>query len=326
MNFRKLQLIAFAAAAMTLAACASTPKASEPEATTVEATDETSCAGPKKRVAILRFGGTGKYGAYEGWDVGEAIAAQMATALEATDCFIIGDRMALSEVLREQELGLAGVVSRDSAPRAGRLLGAQVLIKGEITEFETGKKGNGITAGFGFADIPLGLRLGGNRNVAHVAIDLRLIDAATGEILFSQQISSDAKTYGMSLGVDYKKGSIGTDHFSKTPLGKAIGDASTEAAGFVVQQLYDVDWTGQVIDSQGSQVFVNAGSEAGVKIGDTFTVSNVARELVDPASGVVLGKIERNLGQVRIEAVNDKYSIARIAGNFQVQRGDLLRQ
>lgn len=326
MNFRKLQMITFAAMAMTLAACASTPKASDAEQVMTAVGENSTCVGPKKRVAILRFGGTGKYGAYEGWDVGEAIAAQMATALEATDCFIIGDRMALSEVLREQELGLAGVVSRDSAPRAGRLIGAQVLIKGEITEFETGKKGNGVTAGFGFANIPLGLRLGGNRNVAHVAMDLRLIDAATGEILFSQQVSSNAKTFGMSLGVDYKKGSIGTDHFSKTPLGKAVGDAAIEAAGFIAQNLYDVNWTGQVIDAQGSQVFVNAGAEAGVKVGDTFTVSNVARELVDPASGVVLGKIERNLGEVRVEAVNDKYSIARIAGNFEVQRGDLLRQ
>lgn len=325
MNFLKLRQITCAAIAMTLVACASAPKTPEADGATTEVAGDTNCVGPKKRVAILRFGGTGKYGAYEGWDVGEAIAAQMATALEATDCFIIGDRMALSEVLREQELGLAGVVSQDSAPRAGRLIGAQVLIKGEITEFETGKKGNGITAGFGFANIPLGLRLGGNRNVAHVAMDLRLIDAATGEILFSEKISSQSKTFGLSLGVDYKKGSIGTDHFSKTPLGKAIGDTATEAAGFIAQQLYDVNWMGQVIDSQGSQVFVNAGADAGVKVGDTFTVSNVARELIDPSSGIVLGKIERNLGEVRVEAVNDKYSIARIAGNFQVQRGDLLR-
>ena len=198
---------------------------------TAENADKT-CIGPKKRVAILRFGGTGKYGAYEGWDVGEAIAGQLATALEATDCFVIADRMVLSEVLREQELGLAGVVDGDTASQAGRLIGAQVLIKGEITEFETGKKGNGLNLGFGFSNIPLGLRLGGNRNVAHIAIDLRLIDASTGEILFSETISSEAKNYGLALGVDYDKGSIGTDHFSKTPFGKAVRGAATESAGY----------------------------------------------------------------------------------------------
>ncbi len=182
--------IFFAIATLGLGACASAPKSA---ATTDAEAVEQICAGPKKRVAILRFGGTGKYGAYEGWDVGEAIAGQLATALNATDCFIIADRMVLSEVLREQELGMAGVLAKESVTRTGRLIGAQVLIKGEITEFETGKKGNGLNLGFGFSKIPLGLRLGGNKKTAHIAIDLRMIDASTGEIIYAETITSEAK-------------------------------------------------------------------------------------------------------------------------------------
>ncbi|MFQ5634312.1 MAG: CsgG/HfaB family protein [Gammaproteobacteria bacterium] len=317
---------------LSLTACSSAskldPAANDPArpGDTIAATAaDQPCVGPRKRVAILRFGGTGKYGAYEGWDVGDAIAAQLATALEATDCFVIADRMVLSEVLREQELGLAGVVADDTASRAGRLIGAQVLIKGEITEFETGKKGSGLNLGFGFSKIPLGLRVGGNRNVAHIAIDLRLIDASTGEILFSETISSEAKNFGLALGVDYDKGSIGTDHFSKTPFGKAVRDAAAESAGYIVQQLRDVDWTGQVITTEGSQIFMNAGANSGVRVGDTFTVTNVAKELVDPASGVVLGRIERRLGQVEVQSVTDLYAVARVMGDFPVRRGDYLR-
>ena len=320
MNLRTLSVIFAAILAFGLGACASKPKADD-AAEEVAA----SCAGPKKRVAILRFGGTGKYGAYEGWDVGEAIAAQLATALGSTDCFIVADRMVLSEVLREQELGLAGVVTSETAPAAGKLIGAQVLIKGDITEFETGKKGNGLNLGLGFSNIPLGLRLGGNRSVAHIAIDFRLIDAATGKILSTEVITSEAKNFGLALGVDYRQGSIGTDKFSKTPFGKAVRNTAEQAAGFVVQQLNDVSWSGQVITAEGSQIFMNAGLNSGVKVGDTFTVTNVEKELVDPASGVVLGRIERRLGEIQVESVTDLYAVAKPMGDFPVTRGDFLQ-
>ncbi len=292
---------------------------------TAAAAAAVECTGPKKRMAILKFGGTGKYGAYEGWDVGEAVAAQLSTALDQTGCFIVIDRMALSEVLREQELGLAGVVNRETAARAGNMIGAQILVKGDITEFEPGKKGRGTTLGVGLANVPIGLRLGGNKNTAHLALDVRLIDASTGQVLFTQRVDSEAKTFGLAFGIDWKKASLGTDNFSKTPLGMAMREAVGEAAGFIMQQTREIDWTAQVVEVQGAQLFVNAGASAGIKIGDTFTVYTVARELIDPATGLSLGRIEQKLGQIRVEQVDDRYAVGARLGEFPVRRGDLLR-
>jgi curli biogenesis system outer membrane secretion channel CsgG len=280
---------------------------------------------PKKRLAVLPFGGVGKYGSYEGWDVGEALAAQLATALEQTDCFVITDRLALSDVLREQELGLAGVVGRESAPQAGALIGAQILVKGEITEFEPGKQGRGMTGGFALSD-SLGLRLGGNRNTVHIAADIRLIDASTGEVLFTQRVDSEAKTFGLAFGLDYEDASLGSDNFNKTPLGLAVRDAVIEAAGFIVGQTREIQWTGRIVYEEDGAVFMNAGADSGVKVGDTFTLSTVERELIDPSTGVSLGRIEKELGHVRIEQVQGKYSIAkRLAGTFPIRRGDVVR-
>ena len=53
-------------------------------------------------------------------DVGEAIAAQLASALQSTGCFVVTDRMALSDILREQELGLAGIVNPETAKQPVR--------------------------------------------------------------------------------------------------------------------------------------------------------------------------------------------------------------
>jgi curli biogenesis system outer membrane secretion channel CsgG len=329
MNCR--HLLTFAAAT-ALAFSASLADARQPKAAdakgkakAAESAPAASCVGPRKRVAVLKFGGTGKYGAYEGWDVGEAIAAQLSTALEQTSCFVVIDRLALSEVLREQELGLAGVVGRDTAARAGGLIGAQILIKGEITEFEPGKKGKGATAGVGLSNVPIGLRVGGNHNVAHVAIDVRLIDASTGQVLFTQSVTSEARTFGLALGIDYRKASIGGDSFEKTPLGEAMREAVGEATGYIVTQMRQVNWTGQVVDVQGSTVYLNAGEGAGIKVGDTLSIYTVTRELIDPATGQSLGREEKKLGELRVGRVDQKYAVGELVGEFQTRRGDLIK-
>jgi curli biogenesis system outer membrane secretion channel CsgG len=295
----------------------------EAEAEAAAAAQALECKDPKKRLAVLRFGGTGKYGSFEGWDVGEALAAQLATALEQTDCFVLADRMALSDVLREQELGLAGVTGREVSPAAGGLIGAQILVKGEITEFAPGKQGRGMTAGIGLDDI--GLRVGGNRSTVHLAADIRLIDASTGEVLAAHRVDTQAKTFGLAFGVDYKKASLGSDNFDKTPLGIAVREAVIEAAGFIVSETREIEWTGHVMYEEEGSVFINAGAESDITVGDTFLVSTVERELIDPATGVTLGRIEHDVGQVRIEKVEGKYSVASMLGDFKARRGDRLR-
>jgi len=307
--------------ALTLAGAAS--EASRPVAV---APPPMECAAPKKRIAVLRFGGTGKYGALEGADAGEAIAAQLTTALERSDCFVVADRMALADVLREQEIGMAGVATRETAARAGQMIGVQILVKGEITEFDPGQKGNSLTAGVGLANLPLGLRLGGSRNVAHIALDVRLIDATSGQVIAAQRVDSKAKSFGLLFGVDTSKTSLTNDNYAKTPMGTAMREAVVEAAGYILQRTRSITWTGQVVDVQGGSFYLNAGAKTGLKVGDTLTVSTVARELIDPASGASLGRLEQSLGTARISEVNEAYSVAAIDGSYQPHRGDLLRR
>ncbi|MEH6626433.1 MAG: CsgG/HfaB family protein [Motiliproteus sp.] len=283
------------------------------------------CSGPKMRVAVLPVGATGKLGAFEGFDIGEAMAAQLTTALEQTDCFVVTDRMALSHILREQELGLAGVSSRETAPAAGRVIGAQVLVKADITEFEPQKESGGINFGFASAKLPFGIRLGGSSGSSHVAIDLRLLDASTGQVLFSQRVEASSKSQGLSLGLDFKQISVGGDKFYKTPMGQATRVALNDAVFYVIKGTRQVPWQGQVVSTRGQNIFINAGGDTGIKVGDVLQVSAVAEELVDPDSGVTLGKVENQLGRIQIKSVQDKFAIAALLDTFTPQRGDIIR-
>ncbi|MEH6624822.1 MAG: CsgG/HfaB family protein [Motiliproteus sp.] len=286
---------------------------------------EVQCSGPKMRVAVLPIGATGKLGAFEGFDVGEAMASQLTTALQQTDCFVVSDRMALSHVLREQELGLAGVTNPETAPSSGRVIGAQVLIKADITEFEPQKESGGINLGFASASMPFGLRLGGSSGTSHVAIDLRLLDASTGEVLFSKRVEADSKSKGLALGLDFKQLSIGGDKFYKTPMGQATRAALIDAVFYVIKGTRQVPWQGQVVSARGRNIFINAGVDAGVKVGDVLNVTAVAEELVDPETGVVLGKIENQLGRIQVKSVQEKFAVAALLDTFNPQRGDIIR-
>ena len=63
-------------------------KNSEAEARDIrEALDNLQCDGPKTRVGVYGFYATGKMAAFEGYNVGDGLAAQLATELARTDCF-----------------------------------------------------------------------------------------------------------------------------------------------------------------------------------------------------------------------------------------------
>lgn len=295
----------------------------EPDAEEIQARlASLTCDGPKTRVAIYGFYATGKLAAFEGYNVGDGLAAQLATELMRTDCFIVLDRTGLSPVLREQELALAGVVNRETGPAAGRLIGAEVIIKGAVTEFEPNKRGGGLTVGAAIPSLPFGVRLGRNGSRAHVGLDISVIDAGTGQVKSAHRVTADSRSGGWTLGLDHERASIGGDRFSKSPLGIAARNALGKAVLTLADALGDVPWRSQVVDASDNTIFLNAGIATGIREGDVYRVSTVVRTLVDPSTGLLLDTVERQVGEVRILTVKEKYAMAEPLDDTRVKRGD----
>lgn len=289
-----------------------------------QALESLTCEGPKPRVAVYSFYATGKIAAFEGYNVGDGLAAQLATELTRTNCFVVLDRTGLSDILHEVELGLAGIVSPETAPRAGRAIGAEVIIKGAITEFEPNKRGRGLTLGLALPNTPLGVRLGRNGSTAHVGLDISVIDASTGQVKFAHRVTADSSTGGWTIGLDFKNASIGGDAFGKSPLGIASRNALGQAILLLAKDLGNIPWRSQVVDSADNTIFLNAGVATGIQSGDTYRVSTVVRTLVDPATGLLLDTIEREVGQVRIISVKEHYAMAEAIDGIRVKRGDFV--
>jgi hypothetical protein len=69
-------------------------------------------------------------------DLGPKVASLLNANLSANPAVITVERAELEKVLGEQELGLAGTVSADTAAKVGQLTGAKVLVTGRVFKVE----------------------------------------------------------------------------------------------------------------------------------------------------------------------------------------------
>ncbi len=276
--------------------------------------------GPKKRIAVLEFENkVSKRWWDRSWNIEEGLTEMLITELMKTNRFIVVERGALNEVISEQDLGASGRVRQETAARVGEILGAQVLIKGAITEFiekESGGAGGIIVSGIG---------IGGKTNTGHVAMDMRLIDATTGQILQSERAEGKITSSGIG-GIAFFSGvAFGGTSYKKTALGQATRAAVADAVMFIVNNMADQPWQGRVVKVESGRIYINAGYNMNIGMDSVFTVYSKGEELIDPASGLSLGSTLNRSGTVRVTQVSDKFSIAEVIEGSGFKRGDVVK-
>lgn len=168
-------------------------------------------------------------------DVGRELGGMLANELVSTGAFKVVERQKLDSVLGEQDLGASGRVSKSSAAKMGQVTGAQYLITGKVAAYDENTKGTG--GGIGFK----GISIGGKSSKAYLAIDIRVVNATTGEVEYVRTVEGHSKGGGMSLGFSRNGfgGSLGGH--KKTPAGKAIRAALIEATDYLACVMYDQD-------------------------------------------------------------------------------------
>lgn len=165
--------------------------------------------------------------------VGSDLAGMLTNELAGTGKFKLVERDKLDAVLDEQDLADSGRVSKKSGAKIGKLTGAQYLVVATLTAFESDVKGTG--GGLSFR----GISVGGKKEDAYMAVDLRVIDTTTGEIEFTRTIEARASSGGLAVGV-YRGGFGGNlSKYEKTPTGKAIRAVIMEISEYLSCAMVD---------------------------------------------------------------------------------------
>ena len=184
--------------------------------------------GPKARITVSKFVDKSAKG-YRA--IGDGMTDMLTTALFNTNRFIVLERGELGQVLREQDLATSGRIKKGTEAVTGEIEGAELLVVGAITEFEPNAGG----AGGGLLVPGLGVGLG--VKTAHIAIDIRIIDAKTSRILAAQTVEGRAQDIGGLGGISVGGPlAVGFGAFAKTPMEKAIRVCLQTAVNYIAQQ------------------------------------------------------------------------------------------
>ena len=148
----------------------------------------------KPRLAVLEF----KNKADNQWwysNGGAAAQDVFVTELVKSGKFRVVEREQLEALMREKNLTLSGDVDPSTAVRIGKLLGVNYLLAGAVTEY-----GNTSVGGGGFG-------VGASKKKFVAAMNARLIDTSTGEILWAdeareEEASIKVSVFGVGGGVD----------------------------------------------------------------------------------------------------------------------------
>jgi curli biogenesis system outer membrane secretion channel CsgG len=169
----------------------------------------------KIRLGVLRFTNQTAAGWWSG-SVASDLQDMLASELVSTKAFSVLERKEIDAVLGEQDLSASGRVSSKTKVQMKKLKGAQYLVAATVSAYEentSGKKG-----GVRFK----GLSLGGGKDKAYIAVDLKVINTETGEITDARTIEASAKGSALGAGLSLRNFSVGGESYKKTPTGKAI--------------------------------------------------------------------------------------------------------
>jgi curli biogenesis system outer membrane secretion channel CsgG len=194
-------------------------------------------SGPKARIAVGDFDvkAVKAYG-----EIGTGLREMLITALINSNRFRVVERQALNSVMQEQELSASGAAQAGAGgPERGKIKTADVVITAAVTEFEPNASGgNAGIGGYGVAGGIIGGILGGALNKAHMALDIRIIDTSTSEVLAATRVQGQASNVAGGVMAGFFGGwglGAGLSGYANTPMEKAIRVCIIEAVKYIAQ-------------------------------------------------------------------------------------------
>ena len=174
--------------------------------------------GPQKRIAVSAF----EFRANEGsGDVGGGMTDMLTNALFNSGRFIVLERERLEEVTAEQDRANSGRFKKETMAPKGELEGAELLIRGSVTEFEPNCKGGSVLVAAG--------------KVACMAINIRIVDAKTGRVVNATTVAGTSADN--RVGFIFTRGSglpVGLGAYKNTPMEAAIRNCIETAVQHIV--------------------------------------------------------------------------------------------
>jgi curli biogenesis system outer membrane secretion channel CsgG len=299
-------------------------------------------AGPnaqKRRLAVTAF----DYSAVQNWvtfwfnnntNIGQGIRAMLNVRMAQSKNIVLLEREKLNVITKEQDLGATNRVAQGGKAKIGKISGADAILLGDIVAFGRDDKSKNTNAAGILCHVPwaFGCRAAGQIGVntkeekAVVAINLRIVDAETAEVLESAEArgesSRKSKQWGAVTGVSGAGGAgqaMTSANFQDTIIGEATSNAVDKIVAFLNEKIPAIaaksrGVEGRVANFDGCTLYLSVGGNDGVQVGDRFEIHRIVKDVVDPQTKEVLDQETVKVGEFVASTVRDKVAIGQYGG------------
>jgi curli biogenesis system outer membrane secretion channel CsgG len=264
-------------------------------------------------IAVTKFE---NHASYSGpLQLSDTWGSMLTDSLQQSGYFIVlGEAEMRDAAMKEQDFAKSGrEAGGDKAPATGFMTPAQLLIKGDITNFQTT---SGQHGGLGLA----GFRIGMGGDTAEINAVIYVVDSTTGQVVASKKVIGTAKSGGLSVGYTDRDWGGDLGGFKKTNVGTAVEKAIDDAVAFIVTQIPNLHWSGKVVLVNGPHVYINRGSREGVAVGQVFKVGT-SEILRDPATGETLDVAFTEKARIHVDTVKEKVAVCSVVSGDGIANG-----
>ncbi|MBI5327197.1 MAG: hypothetical protein HZB80_02745 [Deltaproteobacteria bacterium] len=221
--------------------------------------------------------------------------------------------MLTEDEMREQEemikLQQTGAVKKGKKDAAEDFESIDFRISGSITAYSEVEEGSDV------------LIAQSKTQVARVQVDYGLVDIATGKRLLQK---SGAGEYRKKTG-----GILGFGSKSSADVGLrdgALRDALTKAMSEMIDELNKRPFQSKIMLVDGKTIIFRGGTKSKLEAGTKLGVYRPGADLVDPDTGRVIGKREKQVGEIMLTShQSEKVSEGAISSGMGFQAGDIVK-
>ena len=288
------KFLALGIASLVLIGCGSTAKTTvtKTESGLNKEVEQAAYQGLKRTVAIARFSNETEYakGAFydkENDPLGKQAVDILSAKLAAKGKFILLERADADKIKAEVESQGASV----------QKVPADYLIIGSITEF-----GRKTTGEVGFVSRS-------KKQTVEAGVNIRLVDVATGQIIYSEEGKGEAETDSSTT-----FGMGGVQGFDATLSDKAISAAIEKLVDNIEATCMDRPWKSYFLTYDSDGIIIAGGAKQGVKVGSVLPVYERGKKVKNPQTGMMMELPGKEVAKITVLSVGgttvaDEYAI-----------------
>jgi len=291
-----------------LAACSSSVIQRDMQGKRPRAEERKYFSGVKKKIALLPFFNESPF---ESEDLEVNATEELRMELTRSGEFIV-DPSSQKLFGPSKEIYVGGGMKLVQLTRQAKIAGINFIVFGRVIDARVREKSDEIGI------------VRQTKSYTEAKVEVRVFDVNAGKEIYTETLNgyADDSTYRFfsSDREDYLS-------YRRDLLRYAVRVSVRKSIPKIIELASKLDWVGRVAKIIGTKVYLNAGRESGINIGDILKIITEGTEIYDPETGALIGMSKGDMkGTIEIvDYFGTDGSIAILHSGGQVLEGDFVQ-